>query len=68
MTTDSRRYTVPDISCDHCKRAIEAKVAPLAGVDAVDVDVDAKTVTVVGGDPEAIESAIVDAGYSIAGR
>jgi len=64
MSTDTRTYTVPDISCDHCKRAIEDHVIPLDGVETVTVDIDAKTVTVTGGDASAIEAAIVDAGYT----
>lgn len=66
MSADTRTYTVPDISCDHCKRAIEDHVTPLAGVETVDVDVDTKIVTVTGGDGAAVEAAIIDAGYTIA--
>ncbi len=62
----TRTYSVPDISCDHCKRAIESEVSAVADVASVDVDVDAKQVTVVGGDDPAIRSAIDDAGYDIA--
>ena len=66
MTTETRTYTVPNISCDHCKRAIEDHVTPLAGVNTVTVDIDNKIVTVTGGEPTAIEAAIADAGYAIA--
>jgi copper chaperone CopZ len=59
-------YSVPGISCDHCKRAIETEVSAVAAVESVDVDVDAKLVTVVGGDDAAIRTAIDDAGYDIA--
>ena len=62
-----RTYTVPDISCEHCINAITGNVAPLDGVSSVEVDLDAKTVTVVGGDDEAIVVAIDEAGYDIAG-
>ncbi|MEZ5377612.1 MAG: cation transporter [Acidimicrobiales bacterium] len=62
MTT----YTVPGISCDHCKNAIEGEVATVAGVDSVVVDVASKTVTVVGGDDAAIRAAIDEAGYDVA--
>ena len=57
-------YTVPDVSCGHCKTAIEGEVGALDGVDSVVVDVDTKRVTVVGsaGD-DAIRAAIVEAGY-----
>ena len=66
MTTETRAYTVPDISCDHCKHAIESAVEPLPQVESVDVDVATKTVTVTGGDPAATEAAIAEAGYAIA--
>jgi copper chaperone CopZ len=59
-------YSVPGISCGHCKNAIEGEVSSIAEVESVDVDIEAKTVTVVGGDDVAIRSAIDDAGYDIA--
>jgi copper chaperone CopZ len=59
-------YSVPGISCDHCKRAIETEVSAVAAVESIDVDVDAKLVTVVGGDDAAIRTAIDDAGYDVA--
>ena len=34
-------YSVPGISCDHCKRAIEGEVTGVADVVSVDVDIDA---------------------------
>lgn len=59
-------YSVPEVSCGHCKAAIEREVADVAGVTAVNVDVDAKTVDITGGDEEAVRAAIVEAGYDIA--
>jgi copper chaperone CopZ len=61
-------YGVPGVSCAHCKAAIEQEVAPLAGVESVDVDLDAKTVTVSGEalDERAIVAAIGEAGYEVA--
>jgi copper chaperone CopZ len=59
-------YSVPGISCDHCKRAIEAEVTGVVDVMSVDVDVDAKLVTVTGGNDAAIRAAIDDAGYDVA--
>ena len=59
-------YSVPGISCDHCKRAIEGEVSSVGQVESVEVDVDAKVVTVVGGDDAAIRTAIDDAGYDVA--
>ena len=31
-------YNVPDISCDHCKHAIEGEVSQVQGVASVEVD------------------------------
>lgn len=64
--TITRTYSVPGISCDHCKHAIETELAGVAAVESVDVDVDAKLVSVIGGDDAAIRAAIDDAGYDIA--
>ncbi len=62
----TRTYSVPDISCDHCVSAITGAVTPLDGVATVEVDIEAKQVTVDGGDDTAIRAAIDDAGYDIA--
>ena len=59
-------YSVPSISCDHCVKAIEGEVSPIAEVARVTVDVASKTVTVEGGDDAAIREAIDEAGYDIA--
>ena len=60
-------YNVPDISCQHCKHAIEEEVSQLRGVASVEVDVPAKTVTVTGElDEQAIIDAIDEAGYEVA--
>ncbi len=68
MTTDqiTRTYSVPSISCDHCKRSIESEVSAVADVASVDVDVEAKSVVVTGGDDAAIRAAIDEAGYDVA--
>lgn len=61
-------FSVPGVSCDHCRVAIRAEVEQLGGVSAVDVDLAAKTVTVSGTelDEAAIRTAIDDAGYDVA--
>ncbi len=60
--------SVPEISCNHCKAAIEAAVGVVPGVAHVAVDVDAKTVTVLGDAAgDAVTAAIEDAGYDVAG-
>ena len=37
---------VPDISCEHCERAITGALQPVAGVQSVQVDIPAKQVRV----------------------
>lgn len=65
MTT--RTYSVPGISCGHCKTAIEGELVPLDGVESATVDIDAKTVTVVGDITEdAVRGAVDEAGYEVA--
>lgn len=61
-------YSVPGVSCEHCQRAIEGEVSQVEGVESVDVDLDAKTVTVSGEplDVLAIVAAIDEAGYEVA--
>jgi len=59
-------YSVPGISCGHCKMSIEGSVSKVAGVDKVEVDIDAKSVQVEGSaSDEAIRAAIDDAGYDV---
>ena len=58
-------YTVPGMSCDHCKTAIESEVSEVPGVTYVDVDLGSKLVRVGGSDLDdaAIRAAIDEAGY-----
>jgi copper chaperone len=37
---------VPDISCEHCQRAITGALSPVEGVQSVNVDIPTKQVTV----------------------
>jgi copper chaperone len=62
----SRVFSVPGISCDHCKSAIESEVSSVDGVDRVEVDVAARTVTVAGAATDAdVVAAIDEAGYEV---
>jgi copper ion binding protein len=67
-TTQQLTYSVPGISCEHCRTAITTEVNKLAGVRAVDVDLEAKRVSVTGSglDDAAVRDAIDEAGYDIA--
>jgi copper chaperone CopZ len=61
-------YSVPGISCGHCRTAITGEVTRIAGVSAVDVDLDTKIVTITGAgfNDAAVRDAIDEAGYDIA--
>jgi beta-alanine degradation protein BauB len=61
-----RMYSVPEISCEHCVTAITAEVSQVPNVASVDVDIDAKTVTVQGGESSQVIAAIDEAGYDAA--
>jgi copper chaperone CopZ len=67
-TTGQHTYSVPGVSCDHCRAAITAEVEKVKGVSSVDVDLDAKRVTVAGEqlDDAAVRAAIDEAGYDVA--
>jgi copper ion binding protein len=66
--TDTLTYSVPGVSCGHCRTAIADEVGRVAGVDAVEVDLDARRVTVSGAslDDDAVRAAIDEAGYDVA--
>ncbi len=62
-------FAVPGVSCEHCRHAISTEVGRVAGVDAVDVDLERKVVVVRGGafaDDE-VRAAIDEAGYDVEG-
>jgi copper chaperone len=63
---------VPDISCGHCKMAIEKALGGLAGIEDVSVDIEAKSVDM-RLDPDtitldAVKTAIAGEGYTVAGE
>jgi len=64
MTTPTT-FNVPDISCQHCIDAITREVTAVDGVTDIAIDLDAKTVAVVGGDLSAVSAAIDEAGYEV---
>jgi copper chaperone len=62
----ARVFSVPGISCDHCKAAIESEVDALEGVERVEVDVARRTVLVAGPATDAeVVAAIDEAGYEV---
>ena len=61
-------YRVPGVHCGHCRAAITEEVTAVAGVEDVDVDLDARIVTIRGTDLDdaALRAAIDEAGYEVA--
>jgi len=62
-------YQVSGMTCDHCVRAVTTELVMLNGVQSVDVNLDAATVTVTSESPleEAlVREAIDEAGYELA--
>jgi copper ion binding protein len=69
MTTET--LSVPDISCDHCQRTMEAALGDLPGVQGATVDVAARTVQVTYDEaavaPATIRETLSEEGYEVAG-
>jgi copper chaperone len=61
-------YSVPDVSCAHCRAAITEEVETVTGVREVEVDLEAKRVRVLGDgvDDALVRRAIAEAGYEVA--
>jgi len=61
-------YSVAGMTCQHCVNAVSEEVGKLHGVESVDVDLAAGTVTVTGevGD-DAVRAAVDEAGYELVG-
>lgn len=56
--------SVPDMTCAHCRTAVEGALAPLPGAGAVAVDLAAKEVRVSGTTaPETLIAALEEIGY-----
>ena len=66
--SETMTYTVPGMTCGHCKAAVTEEVSAVEGVDSVLVDLDSKRVDVTGAqlDDAAIRAAIEAAGYEAA--
>ncbi len=47
MSTVTEQLTVNGMTCGHCVSSVEGALRPVEGVEAADVDLQAKTVTVV---------------------
>lgn len=64
MTTST--YTVSGMTCEHCVRSVTEEVGEVAGVTAVQVELDSGRLTVEGdADDVAVEQAVHEAGYQV---
>ncbi|SDC06283.1 Copper chaperone CopZ [Geodermatophilus telluris] len=64
----STTFTVTGMTCDHCRRAVTAEIAAVAGVETVTVDLATGTVTVTAAAPldrADIAAAVDEAGWSL---
>ena len=63
-------FKVPDMSCGHCKAAVEAELNKLPGVENSDADLEKSTVAVRFDESrvsiEQLKGAIEQAGYTVA--
>ncbi len=62
-------FSVPEMTCGHCKSTVEGAVSSLGGVRSAEVDLEAKTVAVDHDetvDGSTIVGAIEEAGYQVA--
>ena len=66
--SDTKTYTVPGIHCGHCAAAFKDEISRVEGIEAVEVDLGAKLVTILGKarSEEALLEAIEEAGYEVA--
>ena len=62
-------FKVPEVSCGHCKQAIEGALGPLEGVSGAEVDIAGKVVQVdfdpAVTDRASVVAAIESAGYDV---
>lgn len=64
MTTTT--FSVPAMTCGHCKEAVTTEITKIDGVSTVEVDLDTKKVTVTSSSPvtwEALVTAVDEAGF-----
>lgn len=66
MSASTVTFTVPGMTCGHCKQAVTGELTKLAGVSGVEVDLDTKKVVVSSADALAwsdIAAAVDEAGF-----
>jgi copper chaperone len=68
MSEDTEKsYTVEGMSCRHCVLSVRGEVSQVAGVSALDVDLESGRLTVRGDGvtDEAVKEAVAEAGYRV---
>lgn len=65
---ETKTYSVPTMHCGHCEAALKRELGRLEGVEAVEVDLDNRLVSVRGEslDSPALVAAIDEAGFDAA--
>jgi copper chaperone CopZ len=66
---ESKTYNVPNISCGHCVMNIERQLMELEGVNGIDANAEAKTLTVMWKTPateDRIRSLLEEINYPVA--
>lgn len=68
LMSETVTYSVPAIHCDRCATSIREEVSDVEGVEAIEVDLDAKAVTIRGRELSDVHlrGAIHEAGYEAA--
>jgi copper chaperone len=65
-----KKFKVPDMSCGHCKAAVENELSKLSGVERANADIGRGTVEVSYDESwvstEQLKGAIEEAGYTVA--
>lgn len=64
-----KKYHVPEISCEHCVRAITNELSSVPGIEVISIDIPTKLVTLRHTDEvsdEQIVATIAEAGYEVA--
>ncbi len=66
VTGEGMLVTVPNMSCENCKRILDTAIRRVAGVNNVAIDLKTKQIEILGqADQNNVYSVIQDAGYSI---
>jgi copper chaperone len=63
---ETTTYTVSGMTCSHCASSVDAELRRIAGVRAVDVELDGGIVTITSDGPvaeSAVAAAVEEAGY-----